>query len=73
MADILISELPVITNVTGDDFVVINDGNVTTSSIIFNLLASITQVGIVGFADGTESNPAVTFSNDINTGIYRPV
>ena len=73
MADILISDLPVITSVTGDDFVVINDGNVTTSSISFaNLLASITQVGIVGFADGTEANPAVTFSNDINTGIYRP-
>ena len=73
MADILISELPVISGITPDDYVIINDGNVTTAITSFaTILASITQVGTVGFADGTESAPAVTFSADPNVGIYRP-
>ena len=73
MADILISELPVISGITPDDYVIINDGNVTTAITSFaTILASITQVGTVGFADGSESAPSVTFSADPNVGIYRP-
>lgn len=73
MADILISELPVISGITPDDYVIINDGNTTTAITSFaTILASITQVGTVGFADGTESAPSVTFSADPNVGIYRP-
>ena len=73
MADILISELPVISGVTLDDYIIINDGNVTTAIASFmDVVASITDVGVVGFADGTEAAPAVTFTNDRNVGIYRP-
>ena len=72
MADIVISDLPVITGVTGDDFVIVNDANATTSTVSFaNLLASINQIGIVGFADGSAATPSITFSADVNTGIYR--
>lgn len=73
MADIIISDLPVISGLTADDYVIVNDGNATTSITSFaSILASITQVGIVGFADGTEATPSITFSNDPNVGIYRP-
>ena len=73
MADIIISDLPVITGVTGDDYIIINDGNVTTAISSFaNVVASITDVGIVGFADGSAAQPSITFSADRNVGIYRP-
>lgn len=73
MADVVISDLPVITGLTADDYVIVNDGNATTAITSFaDVLASITQVGIVGFADGTEQNPAITFTGDPNVGIYRP-
>ena len=73
MADIIISDLPVISGLTADDYVIVNDGNATTSITSFaSILASITQVGTVGFGDGTEALPSVTFSNDTNVGIYRP-
>ncbi len=73
MADIVISELPVISGLTADDYVIVNDANATTSIASFaSVLASITQIGIVGFADGTEALPAITFSGDVNVGIYRP-
>jgi len=73
MADILISDLPVISGVTSDDHIIINDANATTSSATFaNVVASITDVGVVGFSDGTEAAPAVTFTSDRSVGIYRP-
>ena len=73
MADVVISDLPELIGLTADDYVIVNDGDATTTKVSFaNVLASITNVGIVGFADGTESNPAVTFTSDVNIGIYRP-
>ena len=74
MADVVVSDLPLITQATLDDVFIINDGNDTTSSITWaNMLASIRQLqGQVLFDNGTESSPSISFVNDINTGIYNP-
>ena len=70
MADVVVSDLPLITQATLDDVFIINDGNDTTSSITWaNMLASIRQLqGQVLFDNGTESSPSISFVNDINTG-----
>ena len=74
MAEVVVSELPLITQATLDDVFIINDGNDTTSSITWaNMLASISQLqGQVLFDSGTESLPSISFVNDINTGIFSP-
>ena len=60
MADVVVSDLPLITQATLDDVFIINDGNDTTSSITWaNMLASIRQLqGQVLFDNGTESSPS---------------
>ena len=74
MADVVVSDLPLITQATLDDVFIINDGNDTTSTITWgNMLASIRQLqGQVLFDNGTETAPSISFVNDINTGIYNP-
>jgi len=72
MADIIISDLPVVQEATTDDFFILNDGNVTTTIVSFeNILSSTQNLTTVGFSDGTAALPSVTFTSDPNTGIYR--
>ena len=73
MADVVISDLPELTGLTLDDYVIVNDGDVTTTKVSFaNVVASITNVDTIGFGDGTQSSPSITFTSDTNVGIYRP-
>lgn len=73
MADIIISDLPVIVSSTADDFFIINDGNTTTAIISqANLFGSVSTLQTVGFADGTALAPSITFTSDPNVGIYKP-
>ena len=45
MADLQVSELPLISQITTDDMLIVNDGNATTSIISWaNALASITAL-----------------------------
>ena len=58
MADVVISDLPELTGLTLDDYVIVNDGDVTTTKVSFaNVVASITNVDTIGFGDGTQSSP----------------
>ena len=63
MAEVVVSELPLITQATLDDVFIINDGNDTTSSITWaNMLASIQQLqGQVLFDSGSETLPSISF------------
>ena len=50
MADVVISSLPEIEDITTDDYVIVNDADATTTKVSFsNLLASITAQ--IGFAE----------------------
>ena len=73
MADVIVSDLPEIISSTVDDYFIINDANATTAIISYaNLIGSITDLGTVGFADGTALQPSITFTSDPNVGIYKP-
>jgi len=74
MADINISELPPITTATDDDVFIINDGDLNTSKITWtNLRGTITEFAVpISFAVGSENSPSITFTNDLNLGIYSP-
>ena len=74
MAELQVSELPLITNITIDDMLIVNDGNATTSICSWaDALASIRQLqGQVLFDSGVETLPSISFVNDISTGIYNP-
>jgi hypothetical protein len=73
MADVIISDLPIIVSSTTDDYFIINDANTTTAIISqSNLFGSIENLQIVGFGDGTETAPSITFTSDPNVGIYKP-
>ena len=74
MADVNISELPPITSATDDDVIIINDGDINTRKITWsNLVNSISDfTSPTSFSAGTESAPSITFTGDLNTGIYRP-
>lgn len=73
MADIVISALPKIVSATSDDYIVINDGNLTTAIVSYaDFLSSISGLETVGFADGSASSPSITFTSDTNVGIYKP-
>lgn len=73
MADVIISDLPVIVTSTPDDFFIINDGNTTTAIISqANLFGSVTSLQTVGFADGDAGSPSISFASDPNVGIYKP-
>ena len=61
MADIIISDLPVINAATDDDYLILNDGNVTTTIVSYaDLLSSVSSLTTVGFDDGTETSPSIT-------------
>ena len=74
MADVQVSELPLISTITEDDMLIVNDGNVTTSIISWaDALGSISRLqGQVLFDNGVEQLPSIAFVNDISTGIYNP-
>ena len=73
MADIVISALPKIVSATSDDYIVINDGNLTTAIVSYeDFLSSISGLQTVGFADGNATAPSITFTSDTNVGIYKP-
>ena len=74
MADVQVSDLPLINTITEDDMLIVNDGNVTTSVISWaDALGSITRLrGQVLFDNGVEQLPSISFVNDISTGIYNP-
>ena len=75
MSDLKISELPVINSASDDDYLVINDGNITSSTLTWsNLKSSIDALdGAINFVSaGTESLPTIHFNDDTNTGIYSP-
>ena len=58
MADLKVSELPVISVATDDDLLIINDGNTTTSALNWtNLKASIDVLtGGTAYADGIDED-----------------
>jgi hypothetical protein len=74
MANIQINELPLVDTATADDVLIINVNNVVTSAIKFSDFSAdlniFTKPGY--FPDGTASDPSITFTNNDNTGIYRP-
>ena len=74
MSDINISNLPVITQATDDDMIIINDANAITSIINWErLTASISKLsGQVSFDAGSANFPSIIFDNDVNSGIYQP-
>ncbi|WNL51047.1 hypothetical protein SCREM2_gp128 [Synechococcus phage S-CREM2] len=74
MSDINISNLPVITQATGDDMIIINDANSITSIINWDrLTASISKLsGQISFDAGSETLPSIIFDNDVNSGFYQP-
>ncbi|WVQ00130.1 hypothetical protein [Synechococcus phage MA10] len=74
MADINISELPLISLATNDDVFIINDANATTSQITWSQLQNSIQqlTGQVTFSQGTAAEPSITFTGDLNLGIFSP-
>ncbi|QIN96917.1 hypothetical protein [Synechococcus phage S-H34] len=74
MADINISELPLISLATNDDVFIINDANATTSQITWSQLQNSIQqlTGQVTFSQGTATEPSITFTGDLNLGIFSP-
>ena len=74
MADVQVSDLPLINQITEDDMLLVNDGNVTTSIISWaDALGSISRLqGQVLFDNGVETLPSIAFVNDISTGLYNP-
>ena len=74
MANIQINELPVVDTATANDFLIINVNNTVTSAIRFSALSAdlniFTKPGY--FPDGTAVSPSISFTNDQNTGFFRP-
>ncbi|QIN96876.1 hypothetical protein [Synechococcus phage S-N03] len=74
MADINISELPLISLATNDDVFIINDANATTSQITWSQLQNSIQslTGQVTFSQGSAESPSITFTGDLNLGVFSP-
>ena len=74
MADIVISALPKIVSATSDDYIVINDGNLTTSIVSYaDFLSSISGLQTVGFADGTlkADDKQIYTAENLKVGVYK--
>ena len=74
MANIQINELPLVTTASATDVLVINVNNQITSGIKFSDFSAdlnvFTKPGY--FPDGTAVSPSISFTNDQNTGFFRP-
>jgi hypothetical protein len=74
MANIQINELPLVDTATADDVLIINVNNTVTSAIKFSDFSAdlniFTKPGY--FPDGTAISPSISFTNDQNTGFFRP-
>ncbi|MBI51735.1 MAG: hypothetical protein CL779_00760 [Chloroflexi bacterium] len=69
MAEINIKSLPLITNPSDDDVLVINVGNEITSGITYGNLKT-TNLSTGYFDDGSVSAPSISFINATDTGMY---
>jgi hypothetical protein len=74
MANIQINELPLVTTASATDVLVINVNNQVTSAISFlDFSADLNVFTKPGyFPDGTAASPSISFTNDQNTGFFRP-
>ena len=74
MTSININELPLVSTATNTDVLILNVNNTLTSAITFqDFSANLNVFTNPGkFPDGTAADPSITFTNNDNTGIYRP-
>ncbi len=74
MANINISELPLVSTATDSDVLILNVDNEITNAITFaNFKANLNIFVNPGyFPDGTQVAPSISFVNDQNTGLFRP-
>ena len=74
MANINISELPLVSTATDSDVLILNVDNEITNAITFaNFKANLNIFVNPGyFPDGSQVAPSISFINDQNTGFFRP-